>query len=173
MAVSKSRGKDFSQIGYLKVTESGANTLTYAGLSVFSNVLGQKGMIINRAEYRVDTVELQKLVGAGDLIQFGLAGDDSKTSISLKDPDVYDMNEVGYLAFGTPGAAALYEMPVVKDWTALPGGGLLVPADRLFAYVSGNSLATAVAFQVRFWFDIIDLNAQDYLELAQAMRVLK
>lgn len=167
------RKKDqFSQIGYIKIVESAAGTLTFNGLSVFSNVLSQRGMIIQNVEYLISP-GLALLDAEGDSIIFGLSGDDSLTGIDISDPEVYDYNKIERIDFGTAGSAQVLRSTFVNDFTGLPGGGMLVPADRLYGYVKGTSLASEVTIYVRFRYTIIDLSAQDYLELAQSMRVLK
>lgn len=163
----------FAQLGYLSVTETAANTLTFAGLSVFSNVLGQKGMVIHRASYTLDTTAFGNMVGDGDGVTFGLSGDDSMTSITFNDAEIYDYNMLDLQYIGTAANSQQHYVPFVKDYTGLPGGGLLVPADRLYVYVKGHSAAGAIEIKCRFHYTIMDLSAQEYLELAQAMRVLK
>lgn len=164
---------EYVQMGYLSVTESGAGTLTFAGLTVYSNVMGQKGLLIHRVDYNIAEGTLDDFAAAGDSLTFGLVGDNSLSGISLDNPAVYDYNYMVREDFGTAGNAKVYKNPVIKNYTELPGGGLLVPADRLYAYAQGGSLTDAATITARFYFTIMDLNAQDYLELAQALRVLK
>lgn len=163
----------WAQIAYLAVSESAANTLTFNGLSVFSNVLSQRAMIIHRAEYSFAVGAFADIDADQDGIKYGLAGDDGIATISLDDPTVYDYNFLIRLDAGTAASANILQAVIPKDFTALPGGGLLVPADRLYLFVQGNTLTAAVAAFVRVWFTLVDLSAQEYLELAQAMRVLK
>lgn len=165
--------EQFSQIGYLTVSESAAGTLTFAGLSVFSNVLGQKGMVIHRAEYFRLPAAIGLLIADDDRLEFGISGSNSMTDIDLDDPEVYDYNLCIMEAYGTAANILEFQDPILKDWSNLPGGGLLVPADRLYMWIRGSSLASAASMSVRFWYTILDLSAQDYLELAQALRVLK
>ena len=167
------KSEKFSQIGYLKVEESAANTLTFAGLSVFSNVLSNQGMIIHQVEYSIGSAALQELDAEGDSINFGISGSDSLTTLDLDDPEVYDFNVLRRIDFGTAGSAETIMMPYMKDFSQLPGGGILVPADRLYTYVQGISLVSAITAHCRFRYTLITLSPVDYLELAQTLRVLK
>jgi len=162
----------WSQIGYLTVTESAANTLTFAGLSVFSNVLGQKGMIIHRIQYVLDDSVVNAFSANADGFVFGLAGTDDNTSIYLYDPEIYDYNNVITLQ-GTFVGFTLFRNPVEKSYEYLPGGGLLVPADRLYIFAKGTGFGVAGKVSVRFYFTLVDLAAAEYLELAQSLRVLR
>ncbi len=162
----------FAQLGYISITESGANTLTFNGLSVFSNILEPKGLIIHRVEYAVPVSAIALMTAAEDEIAMGLAGDDGLATVALDDAGIYDYKALDRNDFGTAASGVLHVSPLVTDFTKLPGGGILVPADRIYVYVQGAGLASAVTMSARFWFTIKDLSAQEYIELAQALRVL-
>lgn len=170
--MAKMKTDVFSQIGYIQVTESAANTLTFNSLSVFSNILTPKGLLIERIEYYPSSAMYVEMTTAADSITFGVAGDDSMATVALDDPQVYDHNTVVRLDFGTAGSASLRDSPIIKDFSGLSGGGRLVPADRVYVYLKGNGLASAGTMTIRFHFTVVDLDAQEYLELAQALRVL-
>lgn len=163
----------WSQAGYLTVTESGTTTLTFAGLTVFSNILTPKGLILHSVEYNVPDTTIALLLAQPDAVIFGIAGNNDIAAIVLDDASVYDYNRLTVKGFGTPANMNLYRFPIVRDFSELPSGGKLVPADRIYAYVVGVSTATACTIEVRFNFTLKDLSAQEYLELAQALRVLK
>lgn len=165
--------EQYSQFGYLEVTESAANTLTFGGLSVFSNVLGQKGMIIHRVQYLFSPADIAVLAAADDSVYFGLCGDDSLTTIGLDSASVYDFQRLDLNEYGTAASMLLIRQPFVTDFTGLPGMGKLVPADRVYAFLKGTALASAITVLVRFHYTIIDLSTADYLELAQSLRVLR
>jgi len=162
----------FAQVAYIVNVESAANTLTFQALSVFSNILTPKGILIHRVEYFIAPVDYNKIVAADDSIVFGLAGDDSMTTVALSDAQVYDYQRIGVYVYGTPATAELIYIPIIMDFSSLPGGGRLVPADRIYSFIQGVSLASATTVECRFHFTMVDLSAQEYLELAQALRVL-
>ena len=164
----------FAQWGYLRVVESAANTLTYNGLSVFSNVLGQKAMVIHRIQYAPTFSTIALLAAANDILTFGMSGTDAATAPDYASAEFYDVNDLMYIADGTPATSERPMNPLVeKDFTGLPSGGILVPADRLFAFAQGANLASAGTVDVRFAYTIMELSAAEYLELAQSMRVLR
>lgn len=161
---------EFSQLAYISIVESAANTLTFNGLSVFSNLLEPKGLVVHRLQYNVASQAL--LVAADDSMSFGLAGSDSITALSLDDPQIYDMEELVRRDLGTAGSGFYVSTMYIKDLSELPGGGMLVPADRVYGFVAGSSLASAVTVRIRMHFTVLDLTPQQYLELAQTLRVL-
>lgn len=163
---------EYSQLAYVSVTESAANTLTFAGLSVFSNILTPKGIIIHRIEYQISNAVLDLFNASGDTLTYGLAGDDSVSTISLDDAQVYDYNLLQRIDLGAAATGYFRDDVHVNDFSSLPGGGRLVPADRIYAYAQGSGLTGASTIRVRFHFTIKDLSPQQYLELAQSLRVL-
>ncbi len=171
MAAQK-RKDEFSQMAYIAVVESGANSLTFNGISVFSNILTPKGMILHQVEYNINAAAYALLVAAGDAIIFGLSGDDSAAAVALDDAQTYDYNVIQRVDFGAAASGGVVHAIHNVDWTGLPGGGKLVPADRLFGYVQGASIASALSIAIRLQFTLKDLNAQQYIELAQSLRVL-
>lgn len=163
----------FSQLAYIAVTESGANTLTFASMTVFSNILTPKGLLIHRVSYNLPTGTWDLITTAdGDSLYFGLAGDDSMTAVAMDDPKIYDYNLVTRDDAGTAAAANILNSPKVVDFTMLPGSGKLVPADRLYIWCAGESLTGAATVQARIDFTVADLDASEYLELAQSLRIL-
>lgn len=167
------RKKDeFSQIAYMTVTETALNTLTFQGMSVFSNILTPKGMVIHRIEYECPVANQALIAASNDYLTFGIAGDDTLTAIVLSDAKVYDYQTVALREVGTPASAFLFSTMHIIDFTQLPGGGRLVPADRVYMFVEGVSLTGPATVSARLHFTLKDLAPQQYIELAQALRVL-
>ncbi|KKL17348.1 hypothetical protein LCGC14_2486460 [marine sediment metagenome] len=170
--MAKTKDK-FSQIAFMTVNESAANTLTFNGMTVFSNILTPKAILIHRISYIILDDQIDKILADADVLTFGLSGDDQMANVLFSDARVYDMHSVGFHDAGTTAVDWLFwESPKIFDFNALPGGGKLVPADRIFMFVKGASLATAVSMSARFDFTLVDLSATEYIELAQALRVL-
>lgn len=163
----------YSQIGFLTVTESAAATLTFSGITIATAIMQQNGMIIHRVEYEFSPATLAVLNSDQDVWQFGLSGSDNLTAISLNDAEVYDENRLVRMDLGTAGSGLYVNMPIVKDLSTLPGGGKLVPADRVYLFLKGTGTASAGIVNARIHFTIVDLDAAGYLELAQSLRVLK
>lgn len=162
----------FAQTGYISITESAAGTLTFNGMTVFSNILEPKGLVLNEAEYLIKASDIALMTAASDSIEVGLCGDNGITDLLLNDAQVYDYNYVCRSDFGTAASAELVFMPLKKTFGHMPGGGMLLPADRIYAFIRCVGLASAISIEIRFRFTIIDLTAQQYIELAQALRVL-
>lgn len=171
--MAKERKDEFSQIGYIQVVQSGANALTFTGITILTSFLANTAMLIHTISYEILASAFALMTTATDFIAVGLAGSDSLVSTALSDPEVYDSRTLIRNDFGTAASGSLWESPLMTDFTALPGGGVLVPADRIYGWVASSGLASAVSVKMRFRFTVIELTAQQYLELAQALRVLR
>jgi len=163
---------EYSQIAYLAVTESAANTLTFNSLAVFSNILEPRGLVIHRIQWNIPSGTYDLLASDADTLYFGLSGDDGLASMSMGDSKVYDYNLLTMDSFGTPANSMQRSSPLVSDFSNLPGQGRLVPADRIYIWVQGSALASAATIQCRIDFTVLDLDAGQYLELAQSLRIL-
>lgn len=170
--MAKTSGKDlFTQTMYIKTVESAANTLTFNGFGTMSPILNT-AYIIHRIEYYVAEM-FPYLLGAGDKILFGIALADSLASVILTDPRLFDARSVIWHSVGTPANYSLHYDPYVVDFTALPGGGRIIPADNIYLYVCGASLAGALTVVSRIFYTAIDLSAQEALEILQSYRLLQ
>lgn len=164
---------NYSQVAYIAVTESAPNTLTFNGVTLISNLLSQQGMVIHRVLYNISVATMEELAQTGDAYTYGLAGDDNLSSVIINQAEVYDFNRLVKLLTLTGDSALIENCTKVVDFTGLPGGGKLVPADRVYIFTMGTALVAATTIGCRIDFTIVDLGAADYLELAQSLRVLK
>jgi len=163
----------YSQIGYISVTQSAANTLTFNGISIMTSFLSNSAMILHEVLYQVGPNDVALMTATQDAIYVGVTGADNITTVLLNDPEVYDMRYIHRHDMGAAASGALITGPIITDFTDMPGGGVLVPADRIYGFVDSTGLASAITVEMRFRFTILELSAQEYLELAQALRVLR
>jgi hypothetical protein len=66
----------------------------------------------------------------------------------------------------------MYPLPFVKDYSNLPGGGLIVPSVNLYLAALGTSLGVAIYARSTLFFTYLQLKADDYWELVEATRAL-
>lgn len=160
----------YSQIAYLSVVESAANTLTFNELNIASELDKKKAMIIQRIEYIIADSIIALMIAAGDSMSFGISLTDALTSIGMDHIEVFDRVVLQYSA----GAQlAPNPMPIDKRFTDMPGGGLLVPVKKLYMFAVGASLASATQAVARVHYTIKDLKTEDYLELVEGYNILK
>ena len=54
----------------------------------------------------------------------------------------------------------------------MPGGGIIVPADRLFIGIASGGAAAAQAASMRLYYTVMELAEVDYWQLIEARRVM-
>ncbi len=162
----------FDQTLFMQMTETAANTLSFAQLAVGVSIFDYAAFIISRIEYYWNPGALAGIDADQDSITVALTGSGSITVLDRSQPQVYDLASwIGALD-GTAATMARYESPTIHDFAAMKGGGLLVPAQDMFIAVLGNGQATARTGTILAYYSVMELAAADYLEVAQKYRVI-
>lgn len=162
----------FANIAWLTVTESAINTLTFSTLLLANNLLSEKAaIVIHRADLVIR--DTNNILSSGDQTVVALTLSDRMTDIeTLNAPEIL----FNHWIIGIQDGAATWdyheEMPIIKDFSSLPGGGILVPADRLFLAIQSTGLALQMSAQMRIHYTVMPLNVQDYWELIEARRIM-
>lgn len=172
MATKQALGDKFANIAYLDVTESAANTLTFAQLVMANNLLSEKAaVIIHRMELKVG--DLASLNGTGDFFDAALCLSDRITTLSdLSQPEILAFVRFLRHDIGAAATGSILLDPVIRDFTNLPGGGLLVPADRLYIGAKASGAAAAMVATMRLYYTVMPLQVSDYWELIEARRIM-
>lgn len=161
----------------VSVTESVAGTPTYTEVPTYASAFSKEAFIIHRLEFSLPFTILQLLVAAGDYINVILASANHYTSLTsqemYKEPGVIDHFHIGAELFGAAANMMHATMPIVKDLTTLPGGGIIVPARPLYVGVHGVSVAAQVTVFVRGYFTKVELKDAEFLELMDAYRMIR
>jgi hypothetical protein len=172
MAMKKATGDKFANLAYLTVTESGTDTLTFAQLQLASNLMSEKAaLIIHRAEFTITNPAV--LNSTTDYTDVALTLSDRVTLLyDFSQPELLFYKRIQRIDFGTAAAASLYQWPMELDFTQLPGGGLLVPADRLYIGIKSGGSSGANGATMRLFYTVMSLDTTDYWELIDARRVM-
>lgn len=171
MAV-KTKADQFSNMAYLSVTEAVAGTLKFTKLQVASEFGGpSKAMIINRIEFLAGA--LSNLNSANDGIDMALTLSDRVSDISdLSQPEVIAWAQILRVDMGTAASGIIHTFPLMRDFSTMPGGGLIVPVDYLYLGVKSTNAAGVCSATMRLYYTALELDTASYLELLQARRVL-
>jgi hypothetical protein len=94
------------------------------------------------------------------------------TTFSSANGGVYDFLEIGRIDTGTAANANFVWSPYVKDFSNLPGGGLLVAPNPLYLAVKGTGLSAALNVNLRIFFTEIELDPDLYRELFQSRALI-
>lgn len=161
----------YTNKAYGTVTESAANTLTFSEIQTNEQVFSKRAWIISRIEWYLSGSQYTKLAAADDVISLALTSTNQIASLSLASAGVIDLLEVGLL-FSTAVAYTMLQNPIIRDFSSLPGGGIIIAPRPLYLAAKGTSLATAVTASMRFLFQVTELKADEYLELVDFYRIV-
>jgi len=169
---SLAKGDSFSQVAYLDITQSAADTFTVSGpTTVGSSLFDQQAMVLHRIEYQFADNVMAALNAANDFAAVGLVGSNTLTTLLFNQAEVYDTHTLLRIQDGAPASHTIWVNPVTHDFTNLPGGGKIVPGDKIYLAVQSAGTGVACRGFARVTFTVIGLSAAEYLQLAQAMRV--
>lgn len=162
----------FANIANLIVTETAANTLTFEQLQTGAGVFEKVALLIHRIEYVLTTAVLNLLLANDDLLEVAWCTSNQITGLAKDKAEVIDQLVVDGILSGTSANRSHYFMPVVHDFSNLPGGGIIYPAPNIYLAIEGTSLASAAFCRSCMYFSYVTLAGEDFWELVQATRAL-
>lgn len=163
---------EFANYAIIKVTESAANTLTFQKLETGISINDKVAWLLNRVEYFPPAFSNAIFNGDGDGFDFGLSVSNSWSTVSAQEVTIIDLNTIARRDFGAAAVTIREESPVLKDFSNLPGGGVLVPPVPFYLWAKGSGLASAGALVARIHYTLIQLATDQYWQLVEARRVL-
>ena len=164
----------FSNIAYASVTESAANTLTFSEIQTGISVHEKVAWVISRIVWHIPTSTLILMAAAADGVNMGLVLSNKIDDLEdMADPSLVDNLIVSRHDFGTGASGYHLFEPIVKDYSALPGKGLIVTPKPLYAACQGISLSTPATVSCRIFYTTKELAADEFWELVQASRIVQ
>jgi hypothetical protein len=162
----------YSNLAVVSVVESAANTLTFKKLETGMSLLDKAAWVVNRLEYLISPAYASNWSANGSRLDFGLALGNGFAAPAFDEVAIVDYNS-RLLSWFTSVGFHLDNFPILKDFSALPGGGLLLPPNPLYIFAKGLTLTAAGTVTVRIWYQVVKLSASDYWELVEARRSLQ
>jgi len=159
----------YANLAILTVTESAANTLTFKKLETGIALTDKVAWLIARLEYFF-VPYASVFNGDTDNSSFGLSGSNTWATPSMQEATIYDYNNAQRRDFGAAAAGSVELLPFVKDFSTLPGGGLLVPPVPLYLWAKSSGAAAAQQIDCRIHYTMVGLKTEEYWELIEARR---
>lgn len=168
MAVKSSKVMDkYVNKMYIGITMSAANTLTFQEVTTGVEAFSKQAWVIHEIDYFLSNASLQLLLASDDYIQLALTSHNQMTSLGLGNAGVVDLWQIN-------GAHASWESPIVRDFSNLPGGGLIIAPRPLYLAETSASIASAASGQARILFTVLpELSGEDYLDLVDYYRIIQ
>lgn len=170
--MAKGSVKDtFANVAAVRVVESANNTQTSVKFDFPFSIMDKMALVINRIEYW--TALLTHFGGAGDALYLALTAASSIKDIAAQnDPLVIDSHIKSLAYFGTAASAQVVDGPYIKDFSDLPGGGLLVAPNPLYAMAQGISLGGVSDSWIKLFYTYVELSSDEYWQLVESRRVI-
>ncbi len=162
----------FANYAIISVTESALNTLTFKKLETGISLNEKVAWILSRVEYAISGLNATFFNATGDALRFGFSVSNAFSTPSLSEVTVIDWNQVRREDLGAAASGFFVMNPIIKDFSMLPGGGILVPPTPLYLYAVGEGLTAATTVVVRMHYTTKVLKVDEYWELVEARRVL-
>lgn len=173
--MKKSSSESFANMATITVTESAASTLTFKKLETGQSILDKVAWIIHRIEYYF-TPLATLFDGTGDNLCVGISTTNVRssnlTTEAYTDPTNIDLIKIFRADFGAAAAGSLVSIPVVRDFSALPSGGLIIPPAPVYGFAQGSGLAAASTAIMKIWWTSLELTTDDYWQLVEARRLM-
>lgn len=162
----------YANIAAVLVTESAANTQTATKFAFPFSIMDKMALVINRMEYMVGNLS-SGFNTTADLVTVALTTNATVTDITNQaDPLIVDSIRYSRLDYGTAASGMLITQPYQKDFSSLPGAGLLVAPAPLYAMIQAVGAASAMFSWVRLYYTYIELATDEYWQLVESRRVI-
>lgn len=161
----------YTNVGYIHLTTA-LNTLSFEELGTFISVFEKKAFLISRLEYFIGSTAIKELDAETDELSYGMSTANTFAAASLAEPAIFDFNGDIAVLQGAGVSSHIIHQPQIKDLSTLPSGGVLVPSRPIFLWANSAGLAAAMLVDVRVYFTVVDLKAEEYWELVEAMRII-
>lgn len=161
----------FTNVAFGEVTESAANTLTFSQIQTGVQLWNKQAWIIHQVHWHPQ--DLTILEDENDSISCAIVSSNRMSVLGLSDPGVIALTEFKRVDSGVPADFQMYTLPQVQDFTEMPSGGLIVPANPIFVAAEGVSNALPFTVSARIYFSMLDLKAEEFLELVESTRMIQ
>lgn len=162
----------FANQAMIRCVESAANTLTFKKLETGISLFDKVAWVISRIEYLLSMATYGYFNSTADVLAFGLTTVDTLTTLDIANSAVLDYNYIGRIDLGTAASGGFFFQPFVKDFAALPGGGLIVPPNPIYLAGVGTGLSTASTIVAKMFYTQIVLKPEEFWELVEARRMI-
>lgn len=170
--MAKATALEFANKAYGSVTESAANTLTFSQIQTNVSIMEKVAWVISRIEWVFTAAQIALLVDDGDAYEVALCGSSKISTLSLSDPMVIDYFNIRKFVSTAVGWGYIAPM-WIREFSALPGGGLIVAPNPLYLAVKGTGLASAGGVSARIYWARLEVSPDQYLELLDFYRMVQ
>jgi len=169
---SKSKNTDkFVNRARAGVTQTAANTLTFAQLQSNVSLFDKVAMVIHKVDWWISSTNLGELGADLESLDMLLTTSNQISTVTLTNPAIICRKSLVDLVESAVGFQLL-EQPLQSDFSNLPGGGLIVPANPIYIGLASSGLATAGVAEALIYFTWLQMTPDEYWELVESTRII-
>jgi hypothetical protein len=163
----------YANMAVITVTEPAANTLTFSKLETGINLGSNIAWLINRIEYFLPPIDYSVFNTVLDAFDCGLAQSNKFSTINVNDASIIDIVHLRKNGGTATVDGVVFQMlPLVKDFSTLPGGGLIVVPNPIYGFSVGCGLAAATTTKLKVYYTQMEIKDADFYELFQSRIML-
>jgi hypothetical protein len=142
------------------------NTITFEQIRFAAGLFEGVAIKLNRVRYVPDATLIREIVANTDSLAFALTTRNDLTSLSPTNLSVIDTVSI----IGNGAGVEPTILPITSDFTSLPEGGLLLPANPLYLSMVSAGFAAAVGpLYAVLEYQWIRLSDREAIELLQTL----
>lgn len=164
--MAKAKQKDlYVNRSFAEVTMSGVDTLTFQQINFAVGTFQGVALKLIRLMYYPTGATLDQIVASTDSLYMGVTLRNDLTDISPTNQSIIDLKAIN--GVGT-NVEPLY-VPFVTDFSTLPQGGVLIPANPLYITLLSAGFASAGIMRVVLYYTFVELTDRESVELLQTI----
>lgn len=168
---SKAKVDTFANVAAIQVSEAVAGTTAYAKFAFPFSIMDKMAILVSRIEYWFGS--LNQLNSSFDAVYAALLAGSSIVNINNQaDPVMIDSCAVQRIDIGTAASGFFNISPIIKDFSDLPGSGLLMAPSPLYAAVQSTGAGGVMNCWMRLYYTYMELATDEYWQLVESRRII-
>lgn len=147
------------------VTMSAADTITFQQINFAVGIFQGIALKLIRVLWYPDQASFSRIDADTKYFQLGLTLRDDLTSLSATNLSVV----VSKIVYGLGDSPEIVQGPLVDDFSTLPGGGLLIPANPVYLGMDSNGVGSALVVRAVLYYTFVELTDKESVELLQTI----
>lgn len=152
-----------------RLTLSAADTLTFTQMRFGAGLFTGTALVIHRVDWYPDETSMNSLAQGSDQLLFAITNRDDIATLSADNMNCLVTKFINTAEAGTPATLNIIPIPLISDFTQLPGGGLIVPSNPLFLAGASTGLGAVMVLDMIMYYTQKELVDADYIELIQSL----
>ena len=116
---------------------------------------------------------MSRLNSGDDRTVVGLSTSSAVTNINdQSDPQIIDSARFTRVDFGAAASGFLLHQPLIKDFSSLPGGGILCAPSPLYGIIQSVGASDYLSVWVKLFYTYMELKVEEYWQLVESRRII-